>query len=244
MENNSVKSLFTWAPNTKKTGRFLGFELKADPFHSLGVREGRCHPKIACRSGGRWGFPNMRQVPVWPVGCGSITTVWGQPQEELRDPPKESRFTYTAGDSKVKIHGRKKLPPLRSKYAIQQSIKPFEHLPHLGNLQILTENRYQNQRSRKGSGFWWWWFGFFQQRQEGNKGLIPGYKRTQVQPILEEGKKERFKTHGWILLCTVVFNLGRFLTSYVIKFTEKQFLLHATEIHTLLLNVLTTELYT
>lgn len=40
-----------------------------------------------------------------------------------------------------------------------------------------------------------------------------------------------------ILHWTVVFNLGRFLTSYVRKLTEKQFLLHSTELHMFLLNI-------
>lgn len=36
----------------------------------------------------------------------------------------------------------------------------------------------------------------FQQRQEGSRGLIPGYKLTQVQRVLGEGKKDQVQNPG------------------------------------------------
>lgn len=76
MENNSVKSLFTWAPNTKKTGRFLGFELKADPFHPLvSEKEGVTLKLLADQEAGEVSLTRGKFLSgLWAVGvsppCG------------------------------------------------------------------------------------------------------------------------------------------------------------------------------
>lgn len=59
MENNSVKSLFIWAPNSKKTGRFL-FELKTGLFHSLEKEEKGVKPS-------HWGRFKVSPLNHWQL---------------------------------------------------------------------------------------------------------------------------------------------------------------------------------
>ena len=102
MENNSVKSLFTWASNTKKTGRLLCFEFKTGLFHTLGLDEeglsqvtgedARCHPKIfTAQEADEVSLTQSKFLSgLCPVGVSS--EVWGQPGEdtirELGNPPR------------------------------------------------------------------------------------------------------------------------------------------------------------
>lgn len=57
-------------------------------------------------------------------------------------------------------------------------------LSQRNSCKFFTFCRYQRQKSREGSGWDCWWSGFFQQRQEGTKGLTPGHKPSQVQTAL------------------------------------------------------------
>lgn len=123
----------------------------------------------------------MRQVPAWPMRCGNLARGMGaDPQRHHQgagEPTKGVQGYIHSKTLKGKICGRKKLP-LRSKHYIITYQKSCFKLFSLGKLlQILTYHRGAGRAMVSADGG----LVFFQQRQEGSKGLIPGYKLTQVQ---------------------------------------------------------------
>lgn len=182
---NSVQSLFTWAPNSKKTGRFLCFEFKAGLFPSLASEEEGAEqshwwrfkvlPQNCLQLQRQVRFRYHEACVLWEYHQGVGAAPWRH-QQGAEQPTKGVQGHITLRDLKGKTCGRKKMTTSEKQaHTTVYQIEKLLSLSSLGKLlQILTENRYQKQRSRKGSGFCWWWFGFSQQRQEGSKALIPG----------------------------------------------------------------------
>ena len=222
MENNSVKSLFTWVLNTKKMGRFLCSEFKTGLFHTLASdKEGaepshcwRCKVSPSNRSqlaGGRRGSPDMRQVPVWPVSHGSITrgvgAAWQRHQQELGNAPRVRGHIHSKRLESKKNMWKKiyicvggKNDHLWEASTTQQSLSnrntmwtPFS----LGELlQTLSDHIYQKRRSRKGSGFCGRWCGFLNKGRKEIKVFYLGTNPLRCKHIPEEGKKGKVQKPG------------------------------------------------
>lgn len=176
---------------------------------------------------------------------GVSSEVLGQPGEdtirELGNPPRVQGHIHSK-IFKSKNIWKKKITTCE-KQALLNSLSNTKAIWMLFSLGKLLETLLSQIRKAEVPEEQWFlltvvWFS--QQRQEGSKGFLPGYKLTQVQTH-PRGREERqgseARAERPFLHWTMVFSLSRILTSYVIKLTEKQFLLHSTELHMLLLNI-------
>lgn len=115
---NSVKSLFTWAPNSKTTGRFLRFELKADLFHSWASEEEgaeqslwwrlKVSPQNCLRLQRQVRFRYHEVCVLWEYHLG-VGAAPCRHQQGAEQPTKGVQGPRTARDLKVKTCGRKKM---------------------------------------------------------------------------------------------------------------------------------------
>lgn len=125
------------------------------------------------------------------------------------------------------ICGRKKWPPVRSKHYSTVFIKQKHYVNTFLARRTFADAQWsQIPKAEVQEGQWFLltvvWFS--QQRQEGNKGLLPGHKPTQVQTHprgREERRGSEARAKQPFLHWAVISNLGRSLTSYVTELTEK-----------------------
>lgn len=127
---NSVKSLFTWAPNSKKTGRFLCFEFKAGLFHSLASEEEGAEqshwwrfkvlPQNCLQLQRQVRFRYHEACVLWEYHQGMGAAPWRH-EQGAEQPSKGVQGHITLRDLKVKTCGRKKMTT-SEKQALQNSL--------------------------------------------------------------------------------------------------------------------------